>query len=186
MMPSYNEHRLMALYWISFMVVSFFYCMNLFLAVTVNKYDESIADRTKSRNELSKKLLSEAFTLLDHNNDDSISRESVMRVMIILNHDIPEIRRLSDDEKSIMFAFLDRDGSNSISLDEFLDFGNVLLLKLAKQSDYATLVETHLPFIYMSGWYRKLCKFVQSKGFEHAIDVILVGNAITIGKIWWC
>ena len=36
MMPSYNESRLTALYFISFMVISFFYLMNLILAVTVN------------------------------------------------------------------------------------------------------------------------------------------------------
>ena len=36
MMPSYNENRLMALYFISFMVISFFYLINLVLAVTVN------------------------------------------------------------------------------------------------------------------------------------------------------
>lgn len=36
MMSSYNKNRVTALYFISFMVISFFYLMNLVLAVTVN------------------------------------------------------------------------------------------------------------------------------------------------------
>ncbi len=162
------------------MVISYFYCMNLILSVSLNKYDESIADRSKSREELSKKLLTEAFALLDHGNTNSITRESVMRVMLILNQDIPEIKCLSRDEKLILFAFLDKDGSGEICIEEFLDFGNVLLLKLAKTSDYATFVETYLPSIFHCGLYQKLCQVVDSKYFDNAIDFTLVLNAIII------
>ncbi|KAL7471996.1 hypothetical protein ACHAXS_012301 [Conticribra weissflogii] len=180
MMPSYKSNRVTAIFWISFMVISYFYCMNLILSVSLNKYDESIADRSKSREELSKKLLTEAFALLDHGNTNSITRESVMRVMLILNQDIPEIKCLSRDEKHILFAFLDKDGSGEICIEEFLDFGNVLLLKLAKTSDYATFVETYLPSIFHCGLYQKLCQVVDSKYFDNAIDFTLVLNAIII------
>jgi len=64
-----------------------------------------------------------------------------MDVMAILNQDIPEIKAMSSDEKSIFFALLDKDGSHSISLEEFLDFGLVLLLNLQNESDYTTFVE---------------------------------------------
>jgi Ca2+-binding EF-hand superfamily protein len=97
-------------------------------------------ERRISRAELSKELLTTAFKMLDQDNKGSISRESVMAVMLILNQDVPEIHKLSTDERSIIFAFLDRDGSSNIDLDEFLDFGKILLLDLAKKSDYATFV----------------------------------------------
>ena len=109
MMPSYNEHRGVALYFISFMVsiiyalnmilfsessrvlkstrpltfaqvLSFFYLMNLVLAISVNAYDDSIESRKCSRDKLSKKLLLEAYSLLDVNGEDSVSRKSIMHV----------------------------------------------------------------------------------------------------------
>lgn len=83
MMPSYNEHRVVALFFISFMVLSFFYIMNLVLAVTVNAYDESIGSRKQSRSEMSQRLLIEAFGLLD-SGGGSVSRASIMHVSPIV------------------------------------------------------------------------------------------------------
>lgn len=51
-MDSYNENRLVAIYWVSFMAISFFYIMNLILAVCTQQYDRSISDRKVSREEL--------------------------------------------------------------------------------------------------------------------------------------
>ena len=118
--------------------------------------------------------------MLDHDNKNAVSRESIMAVMLILNQDVPEIQRLSKDERGIIFGFLDKDGSSDISLDEFLDFGQILLLKLTKHSDYATFVEIQFPRVHQYKWYQDLCKFVRSTGFEYCIDVILVLNAVII------
>ena len=180
MMPAYNENRVVAIYFISFMTLSFFYIMNLILAVAVNAYDESINERKRAREEMTKVLLLEAFTLLDHNNENVVSRKSIMRVMTILNQDIPEIRGLSRDEEAILFAVLDKDGSNSISRDEFLNFGLVLLLSLSKRSEYMTFVEAHLPKLWNSPVYQALCKTVRSKRFDKAVEIVLVLNAIIV------
>ena len=51
---------------------------------------------------------------------------------VILNQDVPEIKNLNNDEKSIFFAMLDKDGSSSIDLGEFLAFGNILLVGMSK------------------------------------------------------
>ena len=125
-------------------------------------------------------LLSEAFTFLDSENQGFVSRESIITVMTILNKDIPEIRSMSKDEKSIFYALLDKDGSDSIDLDEFLDLGVVLLLNLSKESDYATWVETMFPSVCQSQWYTRLSEAVKSNRFDAAIDAVLVLNAITI------
>lgn len=179
-MDSYNENRLVAIYWVSFMVISFFYIMNLILAVCTNQYDKSINERKASREKLAKKLLTEAFTILDREEQGFICRESIMDVMAILNQDIPEIKSMSTDEKSIFFALLDKDGTDSIDLEEFLDFGLVLLLNMQKESDYTTFVETRLPSVYRSRWYARLSEAVKSKRFDTVVDVILVLNAMTI------
>ena len=68
-----------ALYFVSFMVLCYFYVLNLVLAVAVNAYDESLSERRISRVELSKKLLSEAFTLLS-SNGENVNRETIMHV----------------------------------------------------------------------------------------------------------
>ncbi len=101
--------------------------------------------------------------------------------MLILNQDVPEIQRLSKEERGIIFAFLDRDGSSTISRDEFLDFGKILLLRLTKQSDYATFVERNLPYVHQTIWYQSLCTLVKSDGFESFLDILLVLNAVIIG-----
>ena len=128
MMPAYNDNRVMALFFISYMLFSFFYLMNLVLAVACNSYDESIAGRRKYREDLAKELLTKAFELLDPEKKGSISKETVMNVMLILNQDVPEIHRLTSDEKSIFFALMDKDGSSMIDLDEFLGISNILML----------------------------------------------------------
>ena len=103
-----------------------------------------------------------------------------MNVMAILNQDMPEVKTMSSEEKSIIYALLDKNGSDSICLDEFLDWSLVMLLNLSKESDYATLVETKLPYVYQSQWYTRLSEAVKSNRFDTAIDVILVLNAMTI------
>ena len=118
--------------------------------------------------------------MLDHDNQNSVSRDSIMAVILILNQDVPEIQRLSEEERGIIFAFLDKDGSSTISLNEFLDFGQILLLELTKESDYATLVQRKLPHVYQSYWFQSFCKFIRSTIFEYFIDVVLVLNAVTI------
>ena len=143
MMPAYNDNRVMALFFISYMLFSFFYLMNLVLAVACNSYDESIAGRRKYREDLAKELLTKAFELLDPEKKGSISKETVMNVMLILNQDVPEIHRLTSDEKSIFFALMDKDGSSMIDLDEFLGISNILMLV----SPFVSLICTH---IYMN------------------------------------
>lgn len=82
MMPSYNEHRFVAVYFVSYMLISYFYLMNLVLAVACNSYDDSVADRVKYRKDLSRELLTRAFQLLDHEKKGSISRNTIMNVMV--------------------------------------------------------------------------------------------------------
>ena len=94
MMPSYNENRLAGLYFVSFMVVSFFFIMNLILASVVNAYDSVMAERKRSRKEIASRNLTEAFKLMDPTNVGHIDRETIMALLFILNEDFPEFRTL--------------------------------------------------------------------------------------------
>ena len=180
-MPSYNENRLSAIFFVSFMIISFFFLMNLILATVVNEYDAAIEDRRKSRKALADRNLTRAFQLMDPKKTGRIGRETIMALFIILNDDFPEFRTLSKDETNILFGFLDKDGSSTITLDEFMDFGNVLLLEFTKASAYATFVEKHFPKLFKSNGYVMFCKAVRSVYFETAVDIILFLNAVVVG-----
>jgi Ion transport protein len=144
------------------------------------RYDEDIEARKQSRKALSKDLLTRAFEVMDQNKTGRIGHESIMALFLILNDDYPEIRTLSEEETLIIFGFLDKDGTRTITYDEFLEFGNVLLLEFTKESDYATFVEVRFPRIYTTKWYQRLCSIIRSTAFEYATDFVLLLNAVTI------
>jgi hypothetical protein len=181
MMPSYNNNRLAVIFFVSFMIISFFFLMNLILAAVVNAYDESIERRKQMRKEITSENLTKAFQLMDPEKKGWISQETIMAVFLILNEDFPEIHPLSDEETKLLFGFLDKDGSSTITLDEFQEFGSLLLLEFTKESDYATFVEVHFPKLYQSSGYRRLRHAVLSPAFEYIVDVVLLLNAVVVG-----
>lgn len=69
---------------------------------------------------------------------------------------------------------------NKISSDEFLDFSTVLLVSLAKKTDYSTFVEANFPSLFASNAWQTVCKTVKSKQFEYTIEWLLVLNAVLI------
>jgi two pore calcium channel protein len=79
-----------------------------------------------------------------------------------------------------LFAILDRDGSSTITEEEFMDFGNVLLLEFVKTSAYETFVQRHCPRFFQKESYQRFCRAVKSDMFEYAIDFVLVLNAVVV------
>jgi len=181
MMPAYNDNRLTAVYFVSFMALSFFFLLNIILASVVNEYDMASEQRKMEFAQSANANLKRAFELMDVRKNGRIDRDTVMALFTILNEDFPEFRKLQDDETKLLFAILDQDGSSTITEDEFMNFGNVLLLEFVKESDYASWVQIWLPEIYGTGWYQSFADTVKSDYFEVAIDLVLVLNAVVIG-----
>jgi hypothetical protein len=180
MMPSYNANRWTAVYFVSFMIISFFFLMNVILASVVSEYDAAVESRQKEYKDMAHKNLKQAFGFLDSENTGRIDRDTVMALFLLLNEDFPEFRSLSEEDTKLLFAVLDKDGSSTITEDEFMDFGNVLLLEFVKTSDYASVIETHFPKIYSAQWYKSFAAMIKSENFELFIDALLVANAIVI------
>ena len=107
-MTAFNNNRWVAVYFISFMLVSFFFFMNVVLAGVVNVYNTAMKQRYEERLLLSYKNLKEAFMLMDPNGNGVIDRETIMALFLILNEDFPEFRTLSDDDTKLLFAILDK------------------------------------------------------------------------------
>lgn len=181
MMPSYNQNRWTAVYFVSFMVLSFFFLMNVILASVVGEYESAVATRNTERVNHANENLKEAFNLMDPKDTGRIDRETVMALFLLLNEDFPEVRRISDDDTKLLFAVLDKDGSSTISEEEFMDFGNVLLLEFIRTDVYKSVVEIYFPSIYSSHWYKRFETMIKSDAFEHGIDLILCFNAVVIG-----
>jgi Ca2+-binding EF-hand superfamily protein len=154
MMPAYNENRFAGIYFVVFMVVTFFFFMNLILASIVNAYDDTMNSRRKSQKEAENAKLSEAFELMDKDKTGTVDRATLMTLFKILNKDFPEFRHISSRDAKLLFAVLDRDGSSVICKQEFLDFGNILLLEFFNEMDFATLVQKRFPKFYQSPRYQ--------------------------------
>jgi two pore calcium channel protein len=197
MMPGYTQNRFVALYFVSFMILTFFFLMNVILATVCNEYDTSVAEHRVESTKLSTTNLKKAFSLLmRHENEstskdssmgsfDTIDRETVIDLLTILNNDFPEFRRLSQDDTHILFAILDRDGTSNISEQEFMNFGNVLMLELCKTSHYASSIEIYFPIIFHSHCWQHFRRCIMSPYFEYIIDFILILNAIVVGIQSW-
>ena len=179
-MPAYNENRWVALYFVSFMGFSFFFLINLILAVIVEEYNRVASSITEEQDKASDEYLARAYKLLDPMETGSIDCETVMAVFCILNEDFPEFNRLSDDEAMILFAILDKNGSGDITEEEFMSFADIMLLEFDRQSDYSTWVERWFPKFFASERYQEFCGFVQSELFEKVVDTILIVNAAVV------
>jgi len=185
MMPAYNKIRGSAWFFIIYMVVTFFFLMNLLLASIVNAHDNELEFRAKEQKAFCKSNLKEAYRRMDTQGEGKINRETVMALFLILNEDFPEIRKVPDEECRILFAILDKDGDQLITEEEFMSFGVILLLKFEKESTYVTFIETVFPVVYKSVSYQRFCAIIRSTYFEGVIDIILVLNAVIVGIQSW-
>lgn len=112
-MPGYNENRWVAIYFISFMTITFFFLMNVILAAVVNEYDTNVQERRERNTDFAINSLKKAYQLLTQEEeekrleetaalDDSasssrsqreqIDKKTVMSLFGILNTDFPEFR----------------------------------------------------------------------------------------------
>lgn len=104
----------------------------------MNSYDDALDSRKKMKSECEIAKLTEAFKIMDIDNS-GLSKDTIMTLFRILNKDFPEFRQISSRDAKLLYAVLDRDGSGVINLEEFLDFGSILLLEFSDESDYITL-----------------------------------------------
>jgi hypothetical protein len=95
MMASYNQSRWTVLYFVSFMMVTFFFMMNIILASVVNSYDNDTEAREKMLDEMIQHNLKQAFQLLCKEGTDRINRDTIMSLFLVLNEDFHDIRYVS-------------------------------------------------------------------------------------------
>lgn len=169
MMTSFNASRFSAIYFVSFMLISFFFLMNLILAAVVEGYDSTTSQRKKEETMQKDTNISKAFQLMDTDSTGSIDLETIKALFIVLKYDFPEIRVLSEEEMEDFFVKMDTDESHLVELNEFKQFG-LVLVKFNQEPDETTFIQTYLPWIYNSSRFQKFCEVVNSTQFEQVID----------------
>jgi len=78
MMLGYNSNRWVAAYFVSFMVITFFFLMNVILAAVVNEYDSNVDERRTRNTDFAMNSLKKAYDLLTEQEaeDRAAERES--------------------------------------------------------------------------------------------------------------
>jgi two pore calcium channel protein, plant len=189
MMLSYNNTRWTAIYFVSFMILSFFFIMNIILATVVNGYDSAIQTRKEQQSTSSTSNLIEAFRLMDVIGTGEIAKYDMVALFFIVRHCFPDLLHKSssandnDDDfnhAEILFALLDHDGSSTINKKEFMLLPTVLLVEIEKGSDYTPFVKYMFPELWSTRTYQALCSFIKSQYFERSIDVLVALNAIVV------
>lgn len=169
MMPSYNNHRLSGIFFVSYMVIVFFLLMNMVLGSVVEHHDLVMESRKKKKEDMLHKNLIRAFELMDQDRTGEITQDTIIALFVVLNADFLDVRELSIDETKKLFSALDTDNSNVISVDEFQAFGKAFA-GLAAEPDYTTMMETRFPEVYASEKWKQLSDFVRSRKFEFIIE----------------
>ena len=91
MMPIYNHHRYVAFYFVSFMMITYFFIMNIILGGVVNSYKEENDSVNTAMAEISETYLKSAFRLLQTSNDGSIDRDFMKIVLKDLIKQFPDL-----------------------------------------------------------------------------------------------
>ena len=106
---------------------------------------------------------------MDTDSTGSIDLETTKALFIVLKYDFPEIRVLSEEEMEDFFVKMDTDESHLVELNEFKQFG-LVLVKFNQEPDETTFIQTYLPLFYNSSGFQKFCEVVNSTQFEQVID----------------
>jgi len=87
---------------------------------------------------------------------------------------------IPQETAELLFAVLDKDGSEKLEFEEFLNFGQVVLLEFEEFSKYEPLFENKFPAMKESAIYNKLKDAITSPLFDHIVDFSVLANAIVV------
>ena len=175
MIPAYSADRVAAaLFFGGFLVLGFFFMMNLLLATVYNTYTE---EREKDAQRVAasrNRNLDEAFALLADDATREIDKETLDAVFVELNahRDVVYVSQQTSDR---LFADLDTSGDGTLHRDEFERVCDVLQREAEMKK--AGLSDDELP---KAPWRVSLRGLVEAYHFELGVDALLLLNAVVI------
>eukprot|EP00520_Triparma_pacifica_P009061 CAMPEP_0118635620 /NCGR_PEP_ID=MMETSP0785-20121206/2171_1 /TAXON_ID=91992 /ORGANISM="Bolidomonas pacifica, Strain CCMP 1866" /LENGTH=757 /DNA_ID=CAMNT_0006526661 /DNA_START=87 /DNA_END=2357 /DNA_ORIENTATION=+ len=175
MMPAYSQNRAAFLYFSSFILVAYYFMMNLLLAAVYSDYDKFMKAKRERVDQNQKANLEEAFSLLDVNNEDEITKDTVSSLFDFLNEHCPDVGYIDTVRANLLFAVLDSSGDNLVDMGEFLHFCQVLSLEFSSAESYRGWFELN----FHSRW-EQVHDIVETRKFALLVDWVLVLNAVVI------
>jgi len=181
MMAGYNDNRFVAIYFITYMMLTFFFFQNVILGIITNEYTSSHELREDELETSRMQYIKQAFNLLTNDMEtDAVTRDQLMAIFLILNTDCYEIQAIPHNEALLLFAVLDTDGSEMLEFEEFCEFGNVMLLEFIGYEKFQSTFERIFPSVLESTFYTKLRKVILLSWFDYSIDVMVFINAVIV------
>jgi len=179
MMAGYNENRFVALFFVTFMIFTFFFILNVMLAIVVNGYNTETEEEEKENDLARTNYMQLAFDILtDASGDDSVTQEQLMAIFLVLNEECDEIPRIRSKEADLLFAMLDQDGTEKLEVNEFMNITSVMLLEFEEVKEL--WIEKAYPQFVESAFYKKLSSIIISANFDFSIDAIVLLNAAVV------
>ncbi len=180
MMAGYNDNRFVALYFVSYMLLTFFFFQGVILGVIVDRYNSSREMRADELEKAKAGYIKKAFDLLTTPELKVVTHKQLMAIFLILNDDFDEIPSIPQYEATLLFAILDTDGSEMLEEEEFANFGSAMLLEFVAYDKYEPAIERYFPSVKESPIYKKTCDIILSPLFEQIVDGIVLLNALVV------
>lgn len=180
MMAGYNDNRFVPIYFVSYMCLTFFFFQNVILGTIANGYNTNNDAKKDKIDKAREQLCRNAFEHLTSGEVDHVTREQLMGIFLILNNECDDIDPIPEEEAEVLFSILDKDDSKKLEIDEFLYFGQAMLLEFEDSERYDSLIERRYPELFLSPQFVKFRKVVSSSTFDRAVDIIVLLNAIVV------
>ena len=175
MIPAYSHARLpAAVYFGGFLVLGFFFMMNLLLATVYNAYTDERESASRRRARSRAANITAAFELLAAGETREVSRGALDDLFAELNAH-RDVVYISADAAARLFADLDTSGDGSLHRDEFERVVDVLQGEADRKK--AGLSDDELP---SAPWRARARRLVEAASFELGVDALLLLNAALI------
>ncbi|KAH9330238.1 hypothetical protein KI387_002346, partial [Taxus chinensis] len=175
--PAYKSSRISCLFFVIYVLFGVYFVTNLILAVVYDSFKKQLAKQVAEMDNMRKKTLQTAFTLLDVNGRGFLDKEQCAQLFEALNkyRTLPNISK--EDFDSIFFE-LDDSHDFQINEEEFADLCDAISLRFEKELAPSWL--ERYPYFYHSSPCNCFREFVKSKIFEYIIIFMLFLNLVTV------
>ena len=90
-MAGYNQNRFVSFYFVSYMIITFFFFQNVILGLICNIHNEYSHKNEKLLELVQRSILGEAYDILTDQNMSSVSYEQLMAIFAILNDECDDV-----------------------------------------------------------------------------------------------
>lgn len=170
MMPAYSSNRWWAVFFISYLIVVLFFLIHLVTATFYNSFTELATEDILAQLEIRRDSLEMAFHLMDYDDTSSLSCMQWSELYTQLHP------KAKEEHIQLTFRMVDKDGSNSIDIDEFLQICDFIDLRFySKKRRQSSASSSETPLV---SFRKRLYAFLRHKITILCRQAFILGNCI--------